>query len=348
MKVPPHRPPSVGRRAPDDAQQVARGTWSALLAVAGAVATLTGLVYFVGALSLWIALRHRGYSADVVIRHQPREQLIAIGLRGALLLTAIAVALALVSLMSMRSKRVSKRVGEASFRRIAVFACLLLVGASVLSWRYVALAMVVSTLIIFNAVRTHLSERWRLWYWVILLAPATLATVAWVAGGRVLVPAVDVTPVSSTPVRDPWIGQPDKEAIAEGAPDPSCGGGSTSYGYVGGRWIPVKELDECSRPDALPTATIRRRLQSECPVPYFGETDGLVYLGEIKDVLQGAGGGCTWDAGAVVELKREEIRLSFRKEKIYLGTSTRRPIVASGLAVWRFIEGVDARLLPRD
>ena len=133
---------------------VARRVWAALLAGAGAVATLAGFLYFVGALSLWIALRFRDYSADVVIQHQPREQLIGIGLRGAIFLTALAGTLLLLSVLSMRFRRVRKRVRKVArktrLRKIGVAAVLPLFVASFVSWRYVALAILWSTLLIFT------------------------------------------------------------------------------------------------------------------------------------------------------------------------------------------------------
>ena len=329
------RVPIRGRliEEPDDKPFGARDVWTALLAAAGAVATLAGLMYFVGAVSLWIALRNRGYPAEFAIEHQPRGQLIGIGIRGGIALATISLILLAGSFCLSKIPFVRTIAGRATLRGACVASFLLLVVASFVSWRWFALSIAASALLI--AERGFGAFRWPLAagrYLLAALAAATVTTIAWVAGGIVTIPRVQITPATSTPVQGLHL------------TEERCEAGSTWYAEVEGKKIPISEYNGCERSDALREATIIRKLEGICGVPYFGETDSLLYVGAITKVLHN-GRGCRWDPGPIVELRRDEVRLSFRG-KTFLAPSRRPPISAVWHGIWSFFDGVDLRLLP--
>ena len=152
-------------RHPKVVALLARTSWEGLLAVAGAIAALAGLVYFLGALTFWLALRTRGYSADIGIEHQPRSQLIGLGLRGVGFVVWVAVLLVIARMVVIRIPGVA-----APICYTAGMAAVLLIAASFVSWRWLALAIAASTLLIVIAV--GLPARWHPLYWLALLVPA--------------------------------------------------------------------------------------------------------------------------------------------------------------------------------
>jgi hypothetical protein len=310
----------------------ARSYWAALLALAGAVATLAGFVYFIGALSLWIALRNRGFSADVVIQHQPRSEIIGVGLRGAMAVLLISLVLLLGSFLVARVAAVrSQTVRAPGLRRAAVASLVMLLVAGLVSWRWVALALAVSTLLIIAA----LQDRWRRPYWVALIGVATLTSLAWVAGGVVRIPVVTVTPASASPVEPRFFRQ-----WCNDAQD------LTRFARVGGKKVARADLNECGLEPEMTEAAIRRELQRECSVPYFGETGSLVYLGEIRRTYQRADGSCRFDAGRIVEISRDRVKLSFLAAKGNLNPSPRRPLDAMWHGVRTYFGNLDLALRP--
>lgn len=62
--------------------------WGGVLAIAGAAAGLAAFVYFVGAVTVWVRLKAAQIPADVAIAHWGRSELIAVGVRGTLLVAA--------------------------------------------------------------------------------------------------------------------------------------------------------------------------------------------------------------------------------------------------------------------
>ena len=161
--------------APESGGLLARTSWEGLLAVAGAIAALAGLVYFLGALTFWLALRTRGYSADIGIEHQPRSQLIGLGLRGVGFVVWVAVLLVIARMVVIRIPGVAK----VRFRYTAGMAAVLLIAASFVSWRWLALAIAASTLLIVIAVQCRLPARWHPLYWLALLVPAIFTALLW-------------------------------------------------------------------------------------------------------------------------------------------------------------------------
>ena len=136
-------------------------------------------------------------------------------------------------------------------------------------------------------------------------------------------PVAFVTPASHAPV-DVLLSKWDPQV---------CPDGNSWYAIVGGKPVPQIERNACNKPGARTELSIRRQLQKECSIPYFGETSSFVYLGAIRSVWQKADGTCQFGSGALVELRREDVRLSFLKEKGNLYPSRTRPLHAAWAAV---------------
>jgi hypothetical protein len=132
---------------------------SLIIQVAGALSTLAGLVYVLGAAALWLRAWLVGLPADVAIDHEPRSVVVALGIRGVLFvaayfvgLTAVIGAAYAVGCCVVRRRRLSP---DEIYRAAKVTATWLtprgawiafvdvcvLVGCSFLSWRALALSV---------------------------------------------------------------------------------------------------------------------------------------------------------------------------------------------------------------
>ncbi len=127
--------------------------WEFVLQLAGALGGLAGLVYVIGASTIWFRAKLVGLPADIAIEHESRSSVIAVGLRG---IVYVVIPYALAAVVAA----VALRVGIASFNRkpenqrhfgevvcglatrlsrhpfrIALVDALLIAGASLWSWR---------------------------------------------------------------------------------------------------------------------------------------------------------------------------------------------------------------------
>jgi hypothetical protein len=59
--------------------------WEVVLQIAGALSGFAGLVYTIGATTIWLRARLVGLPADIAVEHEPRSSVIALGLRGIVL-----------------------------------------------------------------------------------------------------------------------------------------------------------------------------------------------------------------------------------------------------------------------
>jgi hypothetical protein len=301
--------------------------WSGALAVAGAAVGLAAIIYFLGAASMWLALRGRGFSPDVAIEHQPRSQLIAIGMRG---IFAVAVIVVLAVVLEMLFRRVLhvNLLGAVLIGSIAIFV------AAWLNWRWLALAFAVAVALLVSALdwkadmRTMGKAPLR---WLLLLVAAVLTALAWQYGGPMRITRVAVVPQSSLPFGGIYV-QPRECQLPGGERAKS------SQAYVR-RWVWIREGNDCheegARPKSELEAAIRRRCNS---VPYFGQSGDFVYLGAIRRVWLREDGACRWYAAGIVEVPRDKIRLVFFTEKSDLNASRRRPISAAW-AYFRSFQG---------
>jgi hypothetical protein len=302
--------------------------WSGALAVAGAAVGLAAIIYFLGAASMWLALRGRGYSPDAAIEHQPRSQLIAIGMRG---IVAVAIIVLLAAAFAMLLGRILpvNVLGAVVMGVIAIFV------ASWISWRLVALAFAASMALLVSALdwkpdmRTAGKAPLR---WLVLLVAAVLTALAWQYGGPIRMTRVSVLPRSSLPFGSIYVEQRDCET-------PEGQRAESSAAYVR-HWVWLKgKGNGCREKEALSKSDVEKDLRSRCnTVPYFGQSGDFVYLGAIRGVWLNKDGGCQWYAAGIVELPRDKVRLVFFNEKSNLNASRRRPIRA-GWAYFRAFLG---------
>ncbi len=292
--------------------------WSGALAVAGAGVGLAAIIYFLGAASMWLALRGRGFSPDVAIEHQPRSQLIAIGVRGIFAVAVIVLFAAALGFLFRRYLPVSLR-GSVVIGAIAIFV------ASWLGWRWLALAFAGTIALLINALdwKPELRPMGKAPFrWLLLLVAAVLTALAWQYGGPMRITRVAVLPRASLPFGSIYVEQ--RECTLRGGQK-----AESSRAYVR-HWVWLKEGNDChykvTRPREKLEAILRRKCNS---VPYFGQSADFVYLGAIRAVWLNEDGGCMWWAGGIVELRREKIRLVFFREKSNLNANRRRPIRAA-------------------
>jgi hypothetical protein len=308
----------------NEGQSPARRLWGAVAAVAAAATGLALLVYLIGAATLWLALRNTGYSPDIGIQHQPRSQVIALGLRGLVFVGFLAIVLVLATVAARRVRRV--REAEIRFRYVAVVALLLLFAASWTNWRLFGVAIAAATLLLAIGFQSRFPRYGTgVWRPVLLIVASALTALSWQLGGPVNVNAVFVKPRSQLPLRGFHTRR-----------EP-CGVGHSTYALVQGQKVWLEDDNACLRRPVMTPAAILDELRRHCEVPYFGESGSFVYLGGIANAWD-RGTGCDWDAGPIVELRRDKVLLRFSRGKARLNTDRQRPIAAAGQTVAAFLQ----------
>jgi hypothetical protein len=116
--------------------------WSGVLAVAGAAAGIAAFVYFVGAVTVWVRLKAAQLPADLAIAHWGRSELIAVGVRGTLLV-ALAVALGYFVLVVPRRTLAGGLAHVGPWWRWAALlaAVVTTVALAFTTWRYFGIAL---------------------------------------------------------------------------------------------------------------------------------------------------------------------------------------------------------------
>ena len=307
--------------------------WSGALAVAGAAVGLAAIIYFLGAASMWLALRGRGFSPDVAIEHQPRSQLIALGVRGVFAVAIIVVLAAGIAILFRRllPKPLKQLPSAVVIGLIAVFI------ASWFGWRWFALAFAAAVALLVSALDwrtdTH-SMRRSPFGWFLLLIAGVLTALAWQYGGPVRITEVGVVPQSSLPL----------SSIYKRKQQCKLPGGRTAVSWQAfvRHWVWIRENNHCHHKDTRPKKDLERVLRSKCTaVPYFGQTGDFVYLGAIRRVWLSTNGTCQWFAGGIIEVPRDKIRLVFFKQKANLNASRREPIRAAWTSMRSFLGSFD-------
>jgi hypothetical protein len=294
-----------------------RPIWGTLLAIAGAATGVAAFVYFLGAASLWLALKSRGYAADIGIAHEPRGVLIGLGLRGILFIGLLSVILGSAAAVVLLRPGVCDLVRGVRFRWALVLSAALLFGASWTTWRWFALALAVASLVLAVSSRLRFPSFERRWHVAPLVLAAAFTALAWQYGGPVYVDAVRVRPASRLPLRyvDSF-----SEACPQGHP------------RLPETWYKAQKVWIAGGPRCLRGLTltspkeIARRFKRVCAVPYFGESGSYVYVGEIRHVWEKPVGHCHWSTGPIVELQRDRVLLRFPQRKAQLNHGRNRPI----------------------
>jgi hypothetical protein len=288
--------------------------WSAVAAVAAAIAGLGALVYFVGAATLWLALRNSGYGADSAIAHQSRSLMITLGLRGLFFVAVLTMVVALAAALIVHTPGIQR----VRFRWIASVALVLVLAMSWTTWRWLAFAVVVSALMLMIGYTTRFPKYRRRW----ILLPAVIATafaaIAWQYGVTVHVIAVRIRPEKVLPLHDPPL-----ITSMEWCESASGKRAASSYFKLGDEKVWIAEENDCHHPGAQARADIVAYVRRVCAVPYFGESDDFIYVGAIEGVFEAREDGCRWaHSGPIVELRRDRVRLEFTRSGAYLLKST--------------------------
>jgi hypothetical protein len=303
--------------------QDASSRLSTLIAVAGAATGVGLLMYVVGATTLWLALRSRGYSSDIAIAHEPRSLLIGLGLRGIVFVSVLSAVLGAIAAFILLQGRVCTVVCRVRFRWALLAAILLLFAAAWTTWRWFAVAIAVATLILAVSFRLRLAGFSQIWHGVALALAAALAALAWQYGGPVYVDSVRVRPAELLLLQ----GVARKSEACPGRRPRSA------YTFVRGRVYWIAELNPCGFVPTEARQKIARRFSRVCPVPYFGESGRYVYVGRMRNVGEIRSGHCSWQPGPIIELPRSRVLLQFPHGQIQLNHATGAPM----FAVWDIV-----------
>jgi hypothetical protein len=292
--------------ASDEANPVGQA-WRGLIQVATTVAGLTVLVYLVGAATLWLRFEAAGLPADVAVENYSRGQVIALGLRGVIVVFVVtafvgAVFYVLLWRLFARAEKRKEKINRGQAARLiqhvnepgrlrntlvidlaaprvhawslsvyrigGVIAALLLIVAAFINWQ--VFGVVLELVVVMACVLRYLHLR---------------------AEGKrpsVLVPIA---------------------AVLAGA-------------FAGLAWqisgnIPAQAV--FVRPQGIKLTVVRM----DMPIPYFGETGERVYVGDVR-VVDGKPKYCH----RVIELRRDKVRLRFESRKPTFQNSLRPPAIA--------------------
>ena len=114
---------------------------------------------------------------------------------------------------------------------------------------------------------------------------------------------------------------------------------ASRYTYVDGRLIWIAEANPCRYRPSQSLAKIVAAFRRRCALPYFGESDALVYVGGVRNVYAPDPDTCLWDSsGAIVELRRGKVHLQFERARAFLNRRRRRPIAAAWKTFDSFLE----------
>jgi hypothetical protein len=321
-----------GSPSSEESPSPAKRMWGALLAVAGAAVGLAAVVYLIGAATLWLALRDRGYSPDVGIEHQPRSQVMGLGFRGIIFVGALTLLAAAAAALTLVIPKIRTEVEKIRFRFAVAGALAALLLASAFSWRWLALAIAGSTLALVIAFHLRLPKYRRQWHWLVLPVAAALTAISWQYGSPVYIQSTAVIPTSALPLDDPYYQLgicPRSDGTKKQPPQASRAGTQekSSYAWIGGRAVWVADRNRCKA--AKTREQILQDLREACTVPYFGQSGDFVYLGSIRRVWQDKKLICRWKPGPIVEVRRDEVRLQFLHQKAFLNQNQNRPISAA-------------------
>lgn len=284
----------------------------------GALVGLASLVYFTGVATMWFSLRNRGFDPGAGIEHQPRGAMILLGIRGlffVFLLTLMAAALAAIVLRT----KARSRAADVRFRWVLLGSLLTLLGASFAGWAWLAIAVVLSTVALLVSFHLRYPTRRWVWLWLALPVAALIAGASWQYGRQVHVAGVTLRPLSRLPVLS--LGGRELQR--------TCALGTSSSTKLDGKQVWIAESNPCNFQPEKATKYLMARFRQQCLVPYFGETSDSVYVGSIQHVKDPGGHGCSWDAGAILEVPKAKAKVRFPSAWIQLNTNPDRPIAAA-------------------
>lgn len=287
------------------AESSAARAWAGVIAVTGALAGLGALVYFVGAVTMWVQLRSAQLPADVAITHGQRSELIGLGIRGLLIVSIFATLLVGVAwalaLLWLRKRGQSEGVAEVTggaIRGLRLRTRVLAVGAAVA----IVVALAFTT--------------WR-WFGVGLAA-----LVAAAAYSRYLarIAGQPASGVRATRPRPPWASVGTVVTLAIAA-------GGAAIALQLDETIAVRQVIIDPPPEAA---------LEGIPIPYFGESADHLYVANLTDIEFPPQGGTHWRyEHAIMEISREDVeRVIHVTRRACLRPTLKRPARALYDAFW--------------
>lgn len=257
--------------------------WTFVLQVAGSAAALGALLYGTGAATMWIRMNESGYPADIAVEHQPRSEMIALGVRGFALVLGVALAVGSAVLFFARLhgamaphvpmfRRGAEHLRAIGDDRAGAMLCVLAVVVSAfVSWRLFGIVFTVAAAWIL-----HPAAEERRWPGPRRLLAAALVVVVgavcWQISGKELIQGVYLKPIPAVLARQ-----------------------------------------------VTPT---ERQLLPEVAFPYFGQDKDHVYVGDVYSVRRALDGGIDTnfrgEENSIAEIDRNGVLLSFAQYKIEL------------------------------
>jgi hypothetical protein len=283
------------------------------LAIAGAVAGIAVMLYFVGAVTIWARLRAAGLPADIATEHYPRAEVIALGVRGVIAIVAllglfaaalyalILTATYLVLLLAwLREETYIPGTGSSRPSMQAALREQNLLDACASGVRTLGLGPFrLLTLLGASAVIVSAFASWHVF-------AGTIAVVA-VAG------------VTLRYLHQRGAHQPRSTWILMVIILLAAGASGTAWQIQPTLYI--QTVTVVPKPKAGGVAIDYLNKLKGAPLPYLGETSAYVYVAEIINVKpdRDRPGRLTWTyTHRILELRRDRVRLVFPAEKGYL------------------------------
>jgi hypothetical protein len=300
-----------------------RRAWNGVIAVAGAVAGLAVLLYLVGAVTMWARFRAGELPADLAVDHYPRGQLIALGLRGVFYVAvAIAVFLALAYLLLLAWSYLAPRRRELRSApnpvrhptRLYLYAYAKQLQEQVVSQNVLDACA--------PAVR-----RLRIGHFRLLgLVGATALIISMFISWHVLAVALGLVVATGATFRylykRPERARPSLALIVITL---------LAVGAAGIIWqlqppVKVQAVIVLPLPEAKGLPDDLLASTEGIALPYFGETNDQVFVGEVRRATAKDTHGMEWTyTGRIVEIRRDGVRLIFELEKGILYQELRSP-----------------------
>jgi hypothetical protein len=195
--------------------------WIILGRVIGGITGIAAIIYFVGAATMWLRLDLHGFNPEIGLAHMPNMQLAILGLRGLVLVAAVAaipLILALLLLWEHRRKpdRLVRRSQDMHQAIVGIASFLLfVVGLDSWTWFGISLAAIASLLALAwfeKTLVTEASPRWGILTVCFGLAAAMAAVCIQLGAGRFQISGVRLDPAPNAESKNlslPYFGQAD-------------------------------------------------------------------------------------------------------------------------------------------
>jgi hypothetical protein len=276
--------------------------WAGFLQAAAALAGLAGVVYLVGAATLWVRYAAAGLPADVALAHQPRAEVIALGVRGLFAIGGIFVVVALILAYAFVYSRAPRRAAQ------------FVEGIAQKVFKPSVPVVRDPQADVAPQTEGDLKGAWgRTWVTVAILAVIVCAYLGWREFGI----AVAAVIAAGTLVRFARL-RSQGDARANGIPPFLIVGLVSAAAISGTAWQVSDDIHVQSVIVQPPTKELGN---NNTAVPYFGETDHYVYVLRVLPIQNGTN-AFTY-CSEVIELKRDSVTLTFPAAAVPLHPSQR-------------------------